>query len=146
MQTLPTIIIDTREQTPFLFPGQRTLKRKLKYGDYALQGLISFLVIERKSLPDLFGTISIRKNFERFKRELEGLRKVRFAFILIEGTSTDVLNGFSYSNANGGLLMDKLFRTCLEYDVMLIFGGARPMCERVALALLRAAVEFQEVH
>lgn len=72
------ITIDTREQTPWLFRDLRTrtwdfivsaAKDTLQQGDYAITGLESQLVIERKSLEDLFGTLS--EGRDRFTRELE---------------------------------------------------------------------------
>lgn len=139
MQTLPTILIDTREQHPFEFKGYKTLRRGLKVGDYSLQGKQALVVIERKSLADLFGTLARKHNFTRFCKELENLRKVKFAFVLIECTPETIINGFSYSMANGGLVLDKVMRLYCQYGVQVVFGGSRWGAERVAFSILRAA-------
>ena len=42
------IIIDTREQKPWEFPGHTTAVQKLDTGDYSVEGLEDILCIERK--------------------------------------------------------------------------------------------------
>lgn len=77
------IIIDSREQKPLTFTGHKTITRKLHEGDYNIQELIPAIVIERKSLPDLYQTITT--GHERFKKEI--LRSTgRTFYIFIEGT------------------------------------------------------------
>ena len=76
-----SITIDTREQTPWLFRDLKTRtwefivsasKDTLQQGDYAIRGLESELVIERKSLEDLYSTLS--EGRDRFKNELERIQ------------------------------------------------------------------------
>ena len=60
------IIIDTREQRPWVFPAYVAVRvDTLKQGDYALEGDDRY-AIERKSLEDFIGTIF--SGWERFKR------------------------------------------------------------------------------
>lgn len=143
MKPFPVILIDTREQLPFAFKGQKTLRRGLKAGDYSLQGMQALVVIERKSLGDLFGTLARKHNFTRFCKELEKLKKVKYAFLLIEGTPESVMNGFQYSMANGGLVLDKLMKLYCQYGVQIVFGGSRWGAERVALSILRAVYTLE---
>ena len=71
------IIIDTREQKPWVFPEWATVRvGTLKQGDYTLEGDDRF-AIERKSLDDFIGTIF--SGWERFKRELERMTRADFA-------------------------------------------------------------------
>ena len=51
------IIIDTREQLP-LFESYRTLRYKLLVGDYTTNLLYGLYHVERKSLSDLYGTMT----------------------------------------------------------------------------------------
>ena len=141
--TLPTILIDTREQNPYEFKGFKTLRRGLKYGDYSLQGKTATVVIERKSLADLYGTLARKHNFTRFCKELEGLKKVKYAFLLVEATPERVMAGFSYSMANGPLVLDKIMRLYCQYGVQIVFGGSRYGAERVALSILKAACSIE---
>ena len=85
MQQPLSIIIDTREQTPWAFPEwQATCRRgTLGAGDYALDGDDKFAV-ERKSLEDFLGTIST--GWERFQRELERMKaRDHVARVVVEG-------------------------------------------------------------
>jgi ERCC4-type nuclease len=72
------IRIDTREQHPWMFRDLRTRtyifevkasKGTLSQGDYAIEGMEQELVVERKSLEDLFSTLASGR--ERFERELQ---------------------------------------------------------------------------
>ncbi len=63
----PTIIIDTREQTPFTFAGPARVAG-LKTADYTIEGYEDIVGLERKSLDDLIACLSSQR--ERFEREL----------------------------------------------------------------------------
>jgi DNA excision repair protein ERCC-4 len=86
--TLPTIIIDTREQLPLEFTNLPSQTGTLQSGDYSIAGLDHDFSIERKSIPDLCQ--SVTRGRERFERELHRLRGFRFARILIIGSPHDV--------------------------------------------------------
>lgn len=140
---LPKILIDTREQSPFEFRGLATLRRGLKTGDYTLQGYQKLLCVERKSHSDLFGTLARRDNFARFERELGRMEAFRWAFLVVEDTPEGVVNGFSYSNANGPLVLDKMVRVCCQHGVQPVFGGNKWGAERVTLAIFRAVLKYE---
>lgn len=55
----PLIIIDSSEKTPWTFPGCRTINRKLKVGDYALEHSGEIVaIVERKTRRNLFTDLS----------------------------------------------------------------------------------------
>ena len=71
-----TIIIDNREQKPLEF-SVPTKRGTLAVGDYRAEfsdGSVSQVVFERKSINDLYGTLS--KGYSRFKREIEDRKSV----------------------------------------------------------------------
>jgi ERCC4-type nuclease len=83
------IIIDTREQKPLRFTGHKTTHRKLDEGDYNIQELIPHIVIERKTMSDLYG--SIIQNHKRFKSEIVRSRlQGKTFYVFLEGS----LKGF----------------------------------------------------
>lgn len=84
----PTILIDTREQTPLEFMHLPSERGTLQSGDYSIAGLEHDFAIERKSIPDLCG--SLTRGRERFERELHRLRGFTFARILIVGSPHEV--------------------------------------------------------
>ena len=54
-----TIIVDTREQTPWEFGFHNTAKRKLDTGDYSMEGYESLFTIERKrSVSEIANNLS----------------------------------------------------------------------------------------
>lgn len=77
-----TILIDSREQRPWCFPGYRTEHAKLSAGDYSLAGFTTSISIERKSSADLFGTVGTGR--ARFERELLRLSYFAYPAIIIE--------------------------------------------------------------
>ncbi len=84
----PTIVIDSREQTPLTFTRLDSVVGTLQSGDYSFVGGDSF-VIERKSIPDLV-SCCVGSNRERFERELHRLRGFKFARLLIVGSRQDI--------------------------------------------------------
>ena len=62
-----TIIVDTREQTPFKLKTT-TVSKKLEFGDYAIEGRETILSVERKSLQDLIS--SFVTQIERVEKEI----------------------------------------------------------------------------
>jgi ERCC4-type nuclease len=90
--TSPIIIIDSREQTPltFTFP---TVTAGLTTGDYSVAGLEYDFCIERKTLPDLYSSLTSGRN--RFMRELHRMKAYPFARLLIIGSEHEVEQGAS---------------------------------------------------
>jgi len=79
------IFIDTREQTPLKFKKVNTEVCTLSYGDYAFsdEEWTDRILIERKSLNDLIGTLV--SGYDRFTREIERAEKDNaYLIILIE--------------------------------------------------------------
>jgi DNA excision repair protein ERCC-4 len=84
----PSIVIDTREQTPLVFSHLPSTRGTLQSGDYSIAGLEHDFAIERKSVPDLLG--SVTRERDRFERELHRLRGFSFARVLIVGEPYEV--------------------------------------------------------
>ena len=68
----PTILIDTREQTPLPFADLTTERRTLPTGDYSVLGFERDFIVERKSVADLVQSATFER--ERFERELVRMR------------------------------------------------------------------------
>lgn len=81
------VYVDTREQLPIL-PGER---KTLNVGDYTTKLLHGKFHIERKSLQDLYGTLT--KGNPRFKYELFRAAYQRITIeVHVEGTLDDFIN------------------------------------------------------
>ena len=85
-----TIIIDTREQSPYTFeiidPTPETIIRKLKTGDYSIDRFEDRIAIERKTLSDLYGSLGGKKSTrrDRLEREMKRMCDMDFAAVIVE--------------------------------------------------------------
>lgn len=94
-----TVVIDTREQTPYAFAQPFRVGKKsfavpsvvatLGSGDYSLSGYQSRVAVERKSLADLYSTLGSGR--ARFERELERLEFYDFAAVVVEAEWSTIL-------------------------------------------------------
>ncbi len=81
------ILVDTREQLPY-WPSNRAT---LIVGDYTTKKLLNSFHIERKSLQDLYGTLTSGNN--RFKYELFNAAYHHIQLeVYVEGSRTDFIN------------------------------------------------------
>jgi ERCC4-type nuclease len=98
-----TIIVDSREQSPYSFKGFKCDAAKkgrpllvctevagLKSGDYSLKGFEDRIAVERKSLQDFYGTLG--QGRERFERELVRLSVMDFAAVVVEADWPTILS------------------------------------------------------
>lgn len=71
---MPTLVIDTREQKPYEFPGiTDTITKQLGVGDYTHEGFENTYAVERKTLDDLATSVgSERLRFENEIRRANG--------------------------------------------------------------------------
>lgn len=96
------VLIDNNEQNPFTFTDIKADSRQqylplivrarsvsLFTGDYSLEGFEKDIAIERKSLSDLYGTLS--RGRARFEDELSRLDAMRFAMVVVEAPWRRVL-------------------------------------------------------
>ena len=94
------IYTDTREQSPLEFKeceGVTHQPSGLAVGDYSalIEGVQCPVVIERKSIADLFASFS--EGYEREKKKILKAKALKLKYILaIEGTVTRVLMGYTY--------------------------------------------------
>jgi DNA excision repair protein ERCC-4 len=103
----PTVIVDTREQTPLTFSRLPSRRGTLQSGDYSVAGLEHLFAIERKSIADLVGCC-VGDGRERFERELHRLRGFRFARLLIIGTEQDITEHNYRSNVSPKVVLNTL--------------------------------------
>lgn len=134
---LPTIIIDTREQTPLDFPHLPSRPGTLYTGDYSLAGFESVFAVERKSIQDLCS--SLRAGRERFMHELHRLRAFQFRRLLIIGTPTEYSQLVAQGRANPKQVDHSLLSIAINYDIPSI---ARPSPQAAAALIESWAFSF----
>ena len=109
-----TIIEDTREQTPLDFSGHRgveSVRSGLKTGDYSVQGYEDKICFERKSIPDLVGTLI--GGHERFLREMDRMKDYEEKYILVEHSAS---KAYLYCERHGWeYKFDTIIQSLLAY-------------------------------
>ena len=96
VKLIDKIIVDSREQQPLLFgENVNTEILCLNVGDYCkVQDVTNQLVVEKKSLSDLLGTIS--KDLERFCRELTRAEEKNANVLVVVDTKFSSALSFNY--------------------------------------------------
>ncbi len=88
-------------------------------GDYMVEfsdGFIPPISIERKSLGDLFGTLS--KGYKRFRKEILRAKENNIQLIiLIECSMTKVLKGIEESYRSGDEILQQLFTIAVRHKI-----------------------------
>jgi ERCC4-type nuclease len=90
---LPRIIIDSREQQPLVFQNLPSTVAGLTTGDYSVVGLEDDFTVERKSIQDLFSSLTSGR--EWFLKELQRMNGYAFRRLLIIGSEREIEMGSS---------------------------------------------------
>lgn len=125
------VIIDTREQKPWFFADAET--KGLKTGDYSLEGYEDILSIERKGSTGEFAGNIVGP---RFDRELSRLNEYKYAFIILEFTSDNIMEyplGSGIPNRfhgklkiTGKFIMAKICEYMVRFpNIHIIFAGSQ---------------------
>lgn len=149
-----TVVVDTREKLPWRLEDPSIINhvsKKLDTGDYTIEGLEDVLCIDRKaSVSEIANNI----NQKRFHKELERIRLIPHAFIILEATADDIFN-FPYTadlpprvknriRINGKYLMRCLVRMQIEYGFNIIFGGSREHSQIIAIDIMKDVLSKYE--
>ncbi len=155
-----TVVVDTREQSPWGFGGLRadacdnnrpllvkTIRETLSTGDYSIQGYADRVTIERKSIEDLWGTVAGGR--ERFKREHERMREMidagGFACVVIE---EEMIRGITqpplWANMQPKIVFRTFLRWSMRYRVPWYWAGSRAFAEVLGFRLLSAWYEHEQ--
>jgi ERCC4-type nuclease len=144
-----TVAIDTREQTPFAFDSRMmehergrfiwTKKTTLKTGDYSIVGLENEITIERKSIYDLFNTLS--QGRERFEKEFERMKEFAFSAVVIEGDMRMILNPIEYdplfpSQLHPHSVIGTIQSWSIKYSTHWVLCPSRAIAENWTFSLL----------
>ncbi len=116
------IVVDSREQRPLVFKCE-FIKDCLLVGDYGARFSDTHqheTIFERKSLGDLFGTLSA--GYSRFKKEINrSIENNIRLIIIIETTRDKVLEGYKHSKRNGSSILIQLDTIQKKYNLGVVF-------------------------
>ena len=121
----PTVIIDTREQTPLEFTRLASRPGTLTSGDYSFSGGEELFAVERKTIADLVACC-VGENRKRFFRELHRLRGYRFKRLLIVGTRAEIEAGAYRSGIAPAAVLSTLRAIEARFDVPVVFAPDAP--------------------
>ena len=116
----PTLVIDTREQTPLVFTRLGCVEGALRTGDYSFLGAEETFAVERKTIAD-FAMCCMGSNRDRFQRELHRLRGYRFKRLLVIGTLDELERGEYRSQIKPGSVLATIGAIEARYDVPVVF-------------------------
>jgi DNA excision repair protein ERCC-4 len=120
-QIKPTIVIDSREQTPMAFSRLTSEVSGLKTGDYSIRGFEDHFAIERKSVADLVACC-VGDNRQRFEAELVRMRGYEFRRLLICGSQSEITTQRYRSAIAPRSVWASLHAFEVRYSLPVVFG------------------------
>ena len=148
-----TVVIDTREKSPWCFSSAAILGteyKKLDTGDYTVVGLEDKLCIERKrDISELAGNI----HEKRFHKELERMMDYKYRYLLLESSMTRLIEYplhedlpptvLSRIKVSGKYLLKCVNRMQVKYGVNIIYCGNVFNAQWVATNLMKEVIEIE---
>lgn len=124
-----TIVKDSREKADAGWKFNKSsnchgmITKKLDTGDYSLDGYENLIMIERKTIPDLWGSLGQWR--ERFIKEMDRALDYPIRYLIIEGTVDDINKGFRYSKISSEYIFATLTSLEVKYGIHIIFTNKR---------------------
>jgi len=140
----PIIVQDSREQlgygplltVPHIIEG-------LPAGDYSVVGLTERIAVERKSLPDLLG--SITRGRERFEKELSKAKSYDRFYCVVECRASDILEGRYDADVHPAAAWESIAALSVRHGVPFLFAESRAVGAKLTESLLlKYAREFMK--
>ena len=127
-----TIVVDTREQTPYEFVSFENItliRDTLSIGDYTLANpnLRDVCSVERKSINDF--VMCVGRERSRFERELRALRGYRYKLVLCEFSYNDIIYKRYNSKVVPHAVTGSIARWTSTYSLPFILAGDRVNAE-----------------
>jgi ERCC4-type nuclease len=139
------VVIDTREQHPYTFEGiiaagrpveVSTITAALKSGDYSIVGHEDHIAVERKSLQDLYGTLTAGR--ERFERELQRLAEMACSVVVVEASWHEIADPPFPTKTNPASVVGSILAMQQRFPrTHWLPAGSRPMAEQATYGVLR---------
>ncbi len=121
MKPEAVVIVDSREQCPFIFDNLPSKVATLDTGDYSIAEIEHLVAVERKSLDDLLACCG--RDRDRFKRELSRMRGYRFRLLVVECNASDLESGCWRSALKPSHVLGSLAAWCCQYSLPIWLGG-----------------------
>lgn len=128
-----TIIVDSREQTPWNLAPLKMFRGNLNTGDYTVLGLEREICLERKSLPDLL--MCIGQERERFEREIQRMLAYPCRAVIVEAHWSALEAGEWRSRITSSAAIGSVLGW-IDRGVPFMFAGDASMASKMASRLL----------
>jgi len=112
-------VIDQQEKKPYIF--KQAIRKYLKTGDYSLEGLEDEMTVERKSLEDWIGSMTIHR--EREERKFQRMSEMSYSALVLESTIDEMKAGVWVSKTHPNSVINTALGWCLKYRMHLFFVG-----------------------
>lgn len=139
------ILVDSREQLPYTFEGYPDVTTEtvgLETGDYTIEGYEDVFVIERKSLPDLMGTMTRGRN--RFQREMDRAADMGMFEVVIEASRDQIESGDYRSQMNPNAAIGSIKAWSRPENIRFVYANDRVNAERYTYGRLIELREYYE--
>lgn len=141
------ILIDSREQMPYVFRDTETSVATLKTGDYTIKGYEDIVRVERKAT-----VAELAKNVteKRFWAEMVRLQSFEHKFILCEFSFNAVLQypvgssipkkRWRYIKIRPPFIVSKIAELEVVYKIPVIFAGSRENSKFLLAAIFKRCI------
>lgn len=138
------ILVDTREQQPYLFPN--SVRYTLSYGDYSIEydGVYyhNQIIVERKGeVSELFAATGSQR--ERWERELEKLSKVPVRYILCEFSYMDIVNSQPPGKLSASAVFGSIAKWSAVYNIPFMFCESKRNAKNFMFKLFYEFVKYK---
>ena len=136
-----TIVIDTREQRPYIFKEHPIMQKALDAGDYSILGFETQIAIERKQAEEIYGNFGHGR--DRFMRECEKLASYERKAIVIENDLDRLVNPPDFTRRKYKMKLKRshvigtLAKLIGEFGIPVIFASGRREANEITYAILR---------
>jgi DNA excision repair protein ERCC-4 len=131
------LVVDTREQDALFkrpVKGLVMVRDTIPAGDYSVRGFESEIVIERKSINDLYG--SMFSDWDRESKKLLKIAEYRRKWLLIEGREDEVLQFQQFSTVHPNSMRGRLVSIQVRLGIPIYYASTRKDAERFVLDIL----------
>ena len=122
------ILVDKREQLPWKFVDHnvRIVYDILSVGDYSIFGFKDTVVIERKSLSDLFGSLNSDEKHIDFMAKLQRMSTYECKALVIESTYERILHPYNvHSRLHPSSVLGTLAKATAVLNIPVVFACGR---------------------
>ena len=131
-----TVVIDTRERTPWDLSPMKMVSNTLTTADYTVRGLEHVIRLERKTLPDLL--LCVGRSRARFEREIQRLLAYPVRALVVESSWHRIESGQYHSKVHPDAALGSLLGW-VAMGLPVIMAGDRCCAAHYAMRLMMTA-------